>query len=214
VVALPCLAARAHLLSRTGRHEEASAAAAELLATAERLDSAPMLAVSRYDSGLVALAAGRPREAAELIDEALAANAAVSRPAARLAMAEALAAAGEPDRGAAQLRRAALEPVGRADQPWALVPRMARVQGLIARAHGDLSTAKRRLTESAQGWRRLGGATRAPGEEYMAALVDLGRPPVVGLVDPEWELRRVATELAVLESYPESAKEPACRDSP
>ena len=30
----------------------------------------------------------------------------------------------------------------------------------------------------------------------MAALVDLGRPPVVGLVDPAWELRRVLAELA------------------
>jgi DNA-binding SARP family transcriptional activator/tetratricopeptide (TPR) repeat protein len=214
VVALPCLAARAHLLSRLGRHDEASAAAAELLATAERLDSAPMLAVSRYDSGLVALAAGRPREAADLIGAAVAGDAAVSRPAARLAMAEALAAAGDPDGGATQLRQAVLEPVGRADQPWALVPRMARVQGLIARAHGDLGTAKRRLTESAQGWRRLGGAARAPGEEYMAALVDLGRPPVVGLVDPEWELCRVLAELNDLATHSSSVKESACPGSP
>ena len=42
----------------------------------------------------------------------------------------------------------------------------------------------------------------------MAALVDLGRPPVVGLVDPAWELRRVLAErrLAELEAH--------ARDSP
>jgi hypothetical protein len=42
------------------------------------------------------------------------------------------------------------------------------------------------------------------GEEYMAALVDLGRPPVVGLVEPARELARVEAEL----------REVACLDSP
>jgi hypothetical protein len=37
------------------------------------------------------------------------------------------------------------------------------------------------------------------GDEYMAALVDLGRPPVVGLVEPAWELARVMVELEELE---------------
>ena len=67
VVALPCLAARAHLLARLGRHDEAAETVTELLATAERLDSAPVLATARHDAGLVALAAGRFREAAELL---------------------------------------------------------------------------------------------------------------------------------------------------
>ena len=40
----------------------------------------------------------------------------------------------------------------------------------------------------------------------MAALVDLGRPPVVGLVEPERELARVIAELAELEE--------ACPGSP
>ena len=87
---------------------------------------------------------------------------------------------------------------------------MARVQGLIARAEGDDAMARRRLTESADGWRRRGGAARAHGEEYMAALVDLGRPPVVGLVDPEWELRRVLAELHDLDAE----REAPCPDSP
>ena len=34
-----------------------------------------------------------------------------------------------------------------------------------------------------------GRARAHAGDEYMAALVDLGRPPVVGLVEPAWELR-------------------------
>ena len=101
---------------------------------------------------------------------------------------------------AAELRRAALEPVGPGDQPWALVPRMARVQGLVARARGDAAEARRRLVESAEGWRRRGGTTsRQIGDEYMASLVDLGRPPVVGLVEPDRELARVISELAELE---------------
>ena len=105
-----------------------------------------------------------------------------------------------PPQAAAELRRAALEPVGPGDQPWALVPRMARVQGLVARARGDAAEARRRLAESAEGWRRRGGTTsRQVGDEYMAALVDLGRPPVVGLVEPDRELARVIAELAELE---------------
>jgi tetratricopeptide (TPR) repeat protein len=200
VVALPCLAARAHLLARLGRHDEAAETITELLATAERLDSAPVLATARHDAGLVALAAGRFREAAELLSSALDGEAAVSRPAARLVAAEALALCGDAAAAAAELRRAALEPVGPGDQSWALVPRMARVQGLVARARGDAAEARRRFVESAEGWRRRGGTTsRQVGAEFMASLVDLGRPPVVGLVEPDRELACVVAELAELE---------------
>ena len=200
VVALPCLAARAHLLARLGRHDEAAGTVAELLATAERFDSAPMLATARHDAGLVALAGGRHSEAATLLVAALDADAAVSRPAARLAAAEALALCGAADHAAAELRRGALEPIGPGDQPWALVPRMARVQGLVAQARGDAAEARRRLGEAAEGWRRRGGTpSRQVGDEYMASLVDLGRPPVVGLVEPDRELARVTAELAELE---------------
>jgi tetratricopeptide (TPR) repeat protein len=204
------LAARAHLLSRLGRHDEATATAAELLATAERLDSPPTLAVAQHDAGLVALAAGQPREAVDLLAAALAGNAAVSRPAARLAAAEALAACGDAGEAATELRRAVLEPVGPADQSWALVPRVARVQGLVARARCDVPEARRRLLEAAEGWRRRGGAEqRRAGEEFVAALVDLGRPPVVGLVEPDRELARVVAELAALDD----AEEARCPDS-
>ena len=100
---------------------------AELQATAERLDSAPLLALARHDAGLVALAAGRPREAADLLGPHSTAGP-QSRPPARLARAEALAVAGAADEAAAELRRATLEPVRLADQAWALVPQVARVR--------------------------------------------------------------------------------------
>ena len=215
VMTLLFLAARAHLLSRLGRHDEAGATAAELLATAERLDSAALLAVAQHDAGLVALAAGRNREAADLLAAAVAGDAAVSLPAARLAAAEALAACGDADAAAAELRRAVLEPVGPADQAWALVPRVARVQGLVARTRGDVPEARRRFAEAAQGWRRRGGrADRRAGEEFMAALVDLGRPPVVGLVEPDRELARVLEELRELAEPAEKDEEARCPSSP
>jgi hypothetical protein len=98
------------------------------------MDSAAAAALARHDAGLISLAAGHYAEAARMLAEALAEGAEVSRPAARLARAEALARSGHPDDAAAELRRAALEPVRDTDLPWALVPRMARVQGLIALA--------------------------------------------------------------------------------
>jgi tetratricopeptide (TPR) repeat protein len=117
------------VLSRLGRHDEALALAAEQLAMAERMDSPAAAALARHDAGLIWLAAGRHQEAAQLLERALTEGAEMSRPAARLARAEALARSGRPDEAAAEVRRAALEPVRGSDLPWALVPRMARVQG-------------------------------------------------------------------------------------
>jgi tetratricopeptide (TPR) repeat protein len=201
VIEVRCLAGRAFVLSRLGRHDEALPLAAEQLAKAERMDSPAAVALARHDAGLISLAAGRYAEAAQLLAEALAGEAEVSRPAARLARAEALARSGHPDDAAAELRRAALEPVRDTDLPWALVPRMARVQGLIALARGDHSLARRRLGEAADSWRRH--PRQDAGTEFMATVVDLARPPVVGLVEPEWELRRLTTELAELDELTE-----------
>jgi ATP/maltotriose-dependent transcriptional regulator MalT len=192
VLLLGSLAARAHVLGRLGRHAEAAETSARQRACAERLDSPALAATAAHDAGLVALAAGDHARAAALLGEALDAGATVSRPAAGLARAEALALLGDPDAAAAQLRAAILEPVGRADQPWALVPRVAWVQGLVARARGDEPLAARRFAESADGWRSmLATAMDATAEDYTAALLDLGRPPVVGLVEPGRELARV-----------------------
>ena len=207
VIEFQCLAARAFVLSRLGRHAEALSLAREQLAMAERMDSPAIAARARHDAGLISLAAGRHLEAAHLLEQALAEGAEVSL-AARLAQAEALARSGRPDEATAEVRRAALEPVRSSDQPWALVPRMTRVQGLIALARGDRAGARRRLTEAADGWRRHLG--HDPGAEFVANFVDLGRPPIVGLVEPDWELRRLTAELAGLDELTEV---PLCRDS-
>ena len=201
VIELPCLGARAFVLSRLGRHEEALSVADEQLAKAERMDSPAAAALARHDAGLIWLAAGRYAESAQLLADALAAGAEVSRPAARLARAEALARSGRPDEAAEEVRRAALEPVRNSDQPWALVPRMARVQGLIALARGDRVAGRRRLSEAAAGWQRH--LERNVGAELLANFVDLGRAPIVGLVEPEWELRRLTAELAGLDELTE-----------
>jgi hypothetical protein len=76
---------------------------------------------------------------------------------------------------------------------------MAFVQGLIAAARGDEVLARRRFEEAARGWRAvLATAARTTGGDYLAALVDLGRPPVVGLVEPARELALVDREQALL----------------
>jgi hypothetical protein len=68
---------------------------------------------------------------------------------------------------------------------------------LIALARGDRIQARRRLNEAAAGWRRH--LQHNPGAELQANFIDLGRPPIIGLVEPEWELRRLAAELAELD---------------
>jgi len=162
------------------------------------MDSHAPASLARHDAGLISLAAGRYPEAAKLLEDALAEGAEVSRPAARLARAEALARSGCPDEAAAEVRRAALEPVRSSDHPWALVPRMARVQGLIALARGDRAEARRRLSEAAEAWRRH--LEHDEGAEFLTNFIDLGRPPITGLVEPEWELRRLTAELAELDA--------------
>ncbi|HEV7963513.1 MAG TPA: AAA family ATPase [Actinoplanes sp.] len=197
VLMIGSLAARAHILARLGRHAEAAETSRRQRTYAERLDSPALAAIATHDAGLVALAAGDYVTAAALLAEALDAGAAVSRPTAGLLRAEALALHGDATAAAAQLRAAILEPVGRADQPWALVPRIAWVQGLIAQARDDLPLARRRLEESRTGWRALlASASGVTAEGYMAALLDLGRPPVVGLVEPHRELARIEAALS------------------
>jgi hypothetical protein len=79
------------------------------------------------------------------------------------------------------------------------VPRIAWVQGLIARSRGDRTLARRRFEEAASGWRSmLDTASGATAEGYTATLVDLGRPPVAGLVEPQRELARVRDALTSL----------------
>ena len=89
------------------------------------------------------------------------------------------------------------EPVGAADLPDTLVARLARLQGRVAAARGDAPLALRRLDEAERTWRRRLGAA-GDGDLFAATLVDLGRPPVGGLVEPGVELGRTLADRAEL----------------
>jgi DNA-binding SARP family transcriptional activator len=191
------LSARTHILLRLGQCEEAEVAAGDQLGLAERLDNPSLRATAIHDSGMVSHAAGDHDRAERLLAEGLAGGAAVSRPLARLARAESLARSARPDEAEAELRETALEPVGPSDFPDMLVARLTYVQGLVAAVRGDGALARRRLGEATAGWRRRAEAGHG-GDEYMDVMVDLGRPPVAGLVEPKRELARVAAELDAL----------------
>ncbi|MGB9183660.1 MAG: hypothetical protein WCB67_06310, partial [Solirubrobacteraceae bacterium] len=118
----------------------------------------------------------------------------ISRPLTRLAVAEALARGGQPDAAAEQIRATVLEPIGASDIPDALVPRLARVQGLVAVARGDRPEAERRFEEALAGWERLLERS-VKADSVSSAVAALGRP-VVGLVEPERELAKVREEIA------------------
>jgi len=199
VLLIGCLGARAHLLARLGRFAEAADCVSQQLECAERTDEPRLLDTARHDAGLVALASGEYLTAARMLQTALAGDLQASRPTASLACAEALALAGDVDGATIQLRSMTTEPVSRADQPWALVPRVARVQGLIAVAAGETSLARKRFSEATASWRRvLATVTQTNGEAYLANLVDLGRMPVLGLVEPERELSQLAADITAL----------------
>jgi tetratricopeptide (TPR) repeat protein len=187
------LGVRSFVLRRLERFEEARAAAESELALAEQLVQGELAAMAHHDRGLVALDQGDFELAAELLDRSLVPEAPISRPLTRLAFAEALARAGEPERAEAQVREMVLEPIAPSDFPNALVPRLARVQGLIALALGRREEAERRLGESIAGWERL-LERQVRAESIMTVLADLGRP-VVGLVEPERELARARADL-------------------
>jgi DNA-binding SARP family transcriptional activator/tetratricopeptide (TPR) repeat protein len=191
------LAASAHVLARLGRTGEARAAADEELAVAERLDAPQLIATAAHDRGMVALAIGEYERAAELLAFALNRDAPVSRPLAHLARAEALVARGRCDEAEAALRATALEPLHPGDFPEALVPRLARIQALLAAARGDRELAARRFEEAAAGWRRLLDRA-ADGERYASSFADFARPPVLGLVEPQRELALVEADLSEL----------------
>lgn len=198
------LAMRSFVLMRVGRITEAHEAA-ELEATlADRLGAPELEAMSAHDRGMVALAQRDYVRAAELLELALAREAPISRPLTRLRRAEALARAGRPAEAERELRATTLEPVRPSDFPATLVARMARVQGLIAALAGDGELAERRLSEAAEGWRRQ-VLTLSRGDSLTVALADLGRP-VVGLIEPEWELECVLEELKAVQQGKKGAE--------
>jgi tetratricopeptide (TPR) repeat protein len=183
----------AYTLARLGRHDEARAACDRQTDLAERIASAELGLVADHDAGLLALLAGDHERAVELLGRALEGDPPVPRAEARLRRAEALARLGRAAEADAEIRAAALEPVRPAHRPAVLVARMAFAQALSARAKGDHDLAERRLGEAEGHWRRLAAQGDA-SREHLASLVDLGRPPVTGVVDPAAELERVAEE--------------------
>jgi tetratricopeptide (TPR) repeat protein len=182
---------RAYALACLGRHDDARAEADRTLEIAARLGSAELIAEGQHDAGLIALMGAQYARAETLLASALAAGPLIPVAEARLRRAEALARLGRPDEADAEIRAAALAPVRATHRPAVLVARMAFAQALSARARGDEALAERRLREAETHWTRLGGAAAA---DYMASYVDLGRPPVTGIVDPERERERVRQE--------------------
>jgi tetratricopeptide (TPR) repeat protein len=186
------LGALAHLQARTGRAAEARVTLAEQHRVVERLAAAEFAVAAAADAGLVALVLGEATDAAALLGEALDGGLEPWRPSTSLARAEALALAGQPDAAVAQLRSALEEPTSAADQTWSLLPRVCFVQALIAVARDDAPEAVRRLDEARAAWDRLLPRVGAlTSEGYLANLLDLGRPPVLGLVEPQRELDRI-----------------------
>ncbi len=190
------LGARSFVLRTLGRLAQAREEGEGERALAEQLGDPALIAMASHDRGLVALQEGDYEAAMELLEASLAARGPISRPLTRLALAEALARAGRADRATEEVRATALEPVRASDFPESLVPRMARVQGLIAFARGQYAEAERRLEESIAGWERL-VARSVRAESIASVLADLGRP-VVGLVEPERELAHANADLEAI----------------
>jgi DNA-binding SARP family transcriptional activator len=192
---------RAFLLARLGRREQSRAATELQVELAARLGIPELSALADHDAGLLALLAGDHERAALLLGRALAGDPPVQRAEARLRRAEALARLGRADAADAEIRAAVLEPVRPLHRPAVLVARMVFAQALSARARGDVALAETRLREAAAHWRRL-ASDGEHSRDHLASLVDLGRPPVTGVLDPELELARVAAELKELQPVP------------
>jgi len=194
--------ARTALLRLLGRPGEARVACDAAATAAERVGLPELEGLVRHDRALLAAAAGEHGAAARELGLALDLGAPVSRPLARLLRAEALARDGRPDDAERELRAVVLEPVSPADLPDTLVARMSHVQGLIAMRRGNRPLGAKRLREAESGWLRRCGQgraeyDRAAGQGYVAALTDLGRPPVAALVEPARELAALRADISM-----------------
>jgi tetratricopeptide (TPR) repeat protein len=189
-------AARSWVLIRLGRLDAARAATEKERAIADLLGQPELVAMAAHDRGLLAFEAGDYEQSEALLAQALEDPTRLSRALTRLTRAEALVRCGKLEEAATELRATVLEPVRPSDFPDALVPRLARVQGLLARARGNQEEAERRLRESVTGWEQRVARTRS-NESMTAVMADLGRP-VVGIVEPERELGRARADLEAL----------------
>jgi tetratricopeptide (TPR) repeat protein len=192
---------RAYVLCRLGRDDDSRADCDRQTELAERVGSSRLAALADHDAGLLALFAGAHERAAGLLARALAADPPVQRAEARLRRAEALARLGRADEADGEIRAATQEPVLPSHRPAVLVARMTFAQGLSAAARGDRELATKRLEECAAHWRRLRGPA-GWAHDFAASLVDLGRPPISGVVDTELELARTTAELTSITQVP------------
>jgi DNA-binding SARP family transcriptional activator/tetratricopeptide (TPR) repeat protein len=202
--------ARSAILRRLDRLPEARQACDAAAGYCDRVGLPELDGLVCQERGLLALAGADPVAAVASLVSALDLHAPVSRPATRLRLAEALALSGQADLAEAELRNVALEPVTPSDFPAALVAWMSRMQGLIASSRGAAALAERRLAESVTGWQRIARTqdSAQTGADYVAALIDLGRPPVSSLVEPARELAIVTAELAALRDQQTGSKDP------
>jgi DNA-binding SARP family transcriptional activator/tetratricopeptide (TPR) repeat protein len=207
-------AARSAILRRLGRLSEARQACDAAAGYCDRVGLPELDGLVCQERGLLALADADPAAAVASLASALDLHAPVSRPATRLRLAEALALSGQADLAEAELRNVTLEPVTPSDFPAALVAWMSRVQALIASSRGAAALAERRLAESVTGWQRIARTQDSAhtGAGYVAALIDLGRPPVSSLVEPARELAIVTAELSALRDHKAAGtKDPGAR---
>ena len=191
------LAAKAYALSRLERHGEAiEVAESASLLSLESGDEARQ-ALAAFDLGSIYLAAGRADAAREQLAAALGAEAStLPRATARLRLAESTLLGGDSEGAERELQRVPFEPVAPADIPTALVPRLERLEGLIAAARGDDAKAVRAFGAAEATWRTMLG--QAPdGNLFGATVLDVGRVPVAGLIEPALELGRVLAERAL-----------------
>lgn len=195
---LETLAARAYTLVRLERDDEACDVARSEELLARRSGDREQEAIAAFDAGSIALAARRYVDARARLAAALSEPAArTPRALARLRLAEARLGAGDLEGAAEEVARFPFEPVRPADMPAALVPRLERLQGLLAAAAGERPAALERLRAAEAAWRRL-LADETSGDLFAANLVDLGRAPVAGLVEPAVELGQVLAEQALV----------------
>ncbi|MBP2328363.1 tetratricopeptide (TPR) repeat protein [Kibdelosporangium banguiense] len=189
--------ARVSVLCRLGRVGEAAASCDQGAVLAERLSLSDLVGLVHHDRATIARTTGDWERAADELAAAIEMNAPVGRALTRLYRADALARAGRPADAEAELRAVTQEPVSPADFPDTLVARMSAVQGLIAARRADPELARRRLSEAIRGWQHRAAYT---GQGYVAALIDLGRPPLTALVEPDRELAAVTADLRSIDA--------------
>ncbi|MTJ65363.1 AAA family ATPase [Nocardia seriolae] len=191
------------VLRRLGRAGEAAAALAAADTAAGRLGIPALDGLVHSERAQLALDRGDYGTAAGEFRAALAVDAPISRPLTRLYLAEALTRDGRTAEAGTALQAIALEPMSDSDFPDTLVARMNRVEGLLAARDGNIELATTRLLAAVEGWRRRATAATV-GRRYAANIIDLGRPPLSGLVEPDREYRLVTAELAALTDLPRS----------